>query len=283
METDDEEAERAASILLRSFLMAIALTACIKPEKGKSFTFQPTVEETKDPATVTEKPPPKKKKKKVYLTFDDGPNKGTMKVLHIIQQEQVPVSFFLIGEHAEASAMQQAAMDSLEQCELAELCNHSYTHAWHNQFSKFYEYADSVVKDFEKCRDSLQLQNNIVRTPGRNIWRTDSVIATDIKRSAVAADSVFQAGFNVMGWDLEWHYDGKDLSLKNNADSLLNQLDSAFAKGKTKTPDHLVLLAHDQVYEDAADSTELHYFIRKIKERDLELEVVSRYPNLRKQ
>ena len=58
--------------------------------------------------------PPKKKKKKIYLTFDDGPNKGTRKVLQIAQQEQVPVTFFIIGEHVFASTSQHATWDSLK-------------------------------------------------------------------------------------------------------------------------------------------------------------------------
>jgi peptidoglycan/xylan/chitin deacetylase (PgdA/CDA1 family) len=45
----------------------------------------------------------KNKKKKLYLTFDDGPNKGTKNVIDIIKDEDVPVSFFIVGEHVFAS------------------------------------------------------------------------------------------------------------------------------------------------------------------------------------
>ncbi|MEI9955813.1 MAG: hypothetical protein WDM90_05765 [Ferruginibacter sp.] len=64
-----------------------------------------------------------------------------------------------------------------------------------------------------------------------------------------------------MGWDLEWRFDDH-LKLKSSCDEMLAQVDSLFAKGKTKTLNHLVILAHDQVYEDVADSTELHQFIK---------------------
>ncbi|MBC7829123.1 MAG: polysaccharide deacetylase family protein [Chitinophagaceae bacterium] len=232
----------------------------------------------------TEKPAVRKKKKKIYLTFDDGPNRGTRNVLNIATQEQVPITFFIIGEHAFASKTQELTWDSLTLApdSLVELCNHSYTHAWHNRFNSFYQSPDSVVKDFERCRDSLQLKNNIIRTPGRNTWRIDTIQFTDLKKSIAAVDSLQNAGFVVMGWDLEWHYDHSGLALKNRSDDLLNQIDSLFKKGKTKSAEHLVLLAHDQVYEDAEDSCELHQFIKKIKLKpEYELELATRYPGTR--
>ena len=85
-----------------------------------------------------------------------------------------------------------------------------------------------------------------------------------------------------MGWDLEWHFNSKDLSLENTADDLIRQIDSVFEHRRTRTPDCLVLLAHDQVYADIFDSIELHNFIRKLKSNeDYELELVSSYPGMR--
>ena len=285
MESSSEEAEQATSILNRLLLLVIALVACTKPATEKStpplknFTILAKVEEKK------EKPPPKKKKKKIYLTFDDGPNKGTRTVMNIVKQEQIPVTFFVIGEHTEASKFQKMLWDSLQVLDdtLVELCNHSYTHAWHNKFDKFYEHPDSVVKDFKHCHDSLQLQNNIVRTPGRNSWRIDTLQCTDLKKSVTAIDSLQNAGFVVVGWDLEWHYDPKTLTLKGKDDELLTEIDSLFRKGRTKSSSHLVILAHDQVYADPEDSAELHRFIKKLKLRqEYELELVSKYPGVSK-
>jgi len=286
MESSSEEAEQATSILNRLLLLVIALVACTKPatEKTtsslKNFTPLTKVEEKKQ-----EPPPSKKKKKKIYLTFDDGPNKGTRTVMNIVKQEQVPVTFFVIGEHTEASKFQKVLWDSLQVLDdtLVELCNHSYTHAWHNRYDKFYEHPDSVVKDFKHCHDSLQLQNNIVRTPGRNSWRIDTLQCTDLKKSITAIDSLQNAGFMVVGWDLEWHYDPKTLTLKGKDDELLTAIDSLFSKGRTKSSSHLVILAHDQVYADPDDSAELHRFIKKLKLREeYELQLVSKYPGVSK-
>jgi len=232
------------------------------------------------------KPPapakPKKKKKKIYLTFDDGPNRGTKNVLDIMQQENVPVTFFIVGEHVFASVGQNEVWDSLKMAKNIELCNHSYTHA-HNRYRKFYKTPETVVKDMEKTKECLLPENNIVRAPGRNSWRIDSLHFTDIKKSKKAMDSLQKAGFVVFGWDLEWHYDPKTLTLKNTADELLNQIDSVFNHDKTKTRDNMVLLAHDQVYQKSADSLQLRDFIQKLKKKDeYELALASSYPGISK-
>jgi hypothetical protein len=85
-----------------------------------------------------------------------------------------------------------------------------------------------------------------------------------------------------MGWDLEWHYDHKTFTLKNKSDEILQQIDSMFAWNKTKKQDHLVVLAHDQVYGKPDDSSELHNLIKKLKSRDeYELVVTSKYPGVK--
>lgn len=269
----------ARVILLTSFF----LLTCTKVSKQMKPVI---VYEKKDPVVKTEPQKPvvkTKKKKKIYLTFDDGPNKGTQNVLRIMKEEQVPVTFFVVGEHAYASNAQQQTWDSLQTANNIEICSHSYTHAWHNSFNKFYNNPDSMVKDFKRAQDSLKLENNIVRTPGRNAWRIDSLHSTDIKASRTAIDSLQKAGFVVLGWDLEWHYDHKTLAVKNTADELLNNVDSVFNNNKTKNPDNLVLLAHDQVYNKSTDSLELHNFIKKIKAKDeYEISLVSSYPGISK-
>jgi peptidoglycan-N-acetylglucosamine deacetylase len=221
-----------------------------------------------------------KQKKKIYLTFDDGPNKGTDNLLEILKDEQVPASLFVIGEQVYGSKAQALTWQNLQQCENIEICNHSYTHA-HNQFVKYYSEPMHVVNDFTRCHDSLQLKNNIARTPGRNIWRMDNLSVTDLDKSKPAADSVQQYGFTLVGWDVEWHYAAPNLLLKEPADVMLQQIDSLLANGKTKYKDHIVLLAHDQTFADGKDSASLRYLLQQLKLRnDYELEKISNYPGV---
>lgn len=259
------------------------LTACTQPRThheppGIPLAVHDTVAVSK-PKPLP--PTPVKKKKKIYLTFDDGPNRGTQNVLDIVQQENIPATFFIVGEHVFASHAQARTWDSLQRAGNIELCNHSYTHA-HNRYDRFYQRPDTVVKDMELTKEKLLPGNNIVRAPGRNSWRIDSLHYTDIRKSKAAMDSLQKAGFVVVGWDLEWHYDPKTLVVKTSADEMLRQVDSAFAKARMRTSGHLVVLAHDQAYQKPEDSLQLRQFIRRLKQNEeYELSLVSYYPGVK--
>jgi peptidoglycan-N-acetylglucosamine deacetylase len=284
MESSDDGGDPYAALTKTSLFLLIFLFSCHKPSRvifsPPAILKQATVAAAKSMDIAPKPVTKKKKKKKLYLTFDDGPNRGTKNVLHIMQDEQVPVTFFIVGEHVFASSSQGRMWDSLQMAREIELCNHSYSHA-HNHYEKYYQDPDSVVHDFERTQDSLHFTNDIVRTPGRNIWRTDSIQFTDIKKSAAAADSLQKAGFIVMGWDLEWQFDHKTMSVMTSAEKISDEIDSVFKKGNTKHPDHLVLLAHDQVYAKSTDSFQLRQLIKLLKEKDeYELSLASTYPGV---
>lgn len=279
--SSDDDGDSSATLTKASLIfLAILPAICYKsqfqePTPGFLPAAQATVQQ-KPPVAVAKKP--KQKKKKLYITFDDGPNRGTKNVLHIVTDEQVPVTFFIVGEHVFASRGQTNMWDSLCMSREIELCNHSFSHA-HGRYEKYYSEPEGVVRDFQRTQDSLQLTNPIVRTPGRNIWRIDTLRFTDLKKSTAAADSLQKAGFVVMGWDLEWHFDPKSMSVSNTAEELVNQVDSLFKYNRTKHPDHLVLLAHDQVYVKSEDSLQLRQFFQLLKKKDeYELAVASTYP-----
>ncbi|GAB4093031.1 polysaccharide deacetylase family protein [Flaviaesturariibacter terrae] len=226
------------------------------------------------------KAPPHKARKKIYLTFDDGPNRGTRNVWTIIRDEGVPASFFLVGEHVFDSRGQEALFDSLRSCPDIALCNHSFSHA-HCRYKHYYESPDSVVADFCRTRDSLGLDNAVARTPGRNIWRIDSLRATDLKASAPAADSLQRAGFLLLGWDAEWTFDHHSYNVEQDAETLLRQVDSVFARNRLKCPGHLVLLAHDQAFAASIDSLQLRRFLQALKKRDdYEMALATDYPGV---
>lgn len=256
-------------------LFAIVLIGCHAKEVKQSVI----TEEIKLPA-VTVTPDSTAQKNTIYLTFDDGPNRGTEHVLDVVNKVQVPITMFLIGQQVYGSIWQKALLDSIRSNRLIEMANHSYTHA-HNRFQKFYNTPLNTVFDFKRCADSLQLSANIIRTPGRNIWRLNNINSTDEKRCIAAADSLRQYGFNLVGWDLEWHFDNR-LHLEKTSDQLVSQVDTLFAKNQLKIPGHLVLLMHDQVFTDSADASILNDFVTKLKSSgNYNFAVISKYPGLR--
>ncbi len=265
----------AATIMLS---VIVLFMCCSKRLKHKQIIGEEPITSAVSDSLAQKSTPKKHRKKRVYLTFDDGPNKGTRNVLHIVQDEQVPASFFLVGEHVAGSFYQEQMWDSLKAATDVTLCNHSYSHAG-NHYLVYYQNPAGVVDDFKRTKDSLHLFNNIARTPGRNIWRTDSLHYTDIAASAAAADSLQQAGFIVMGWDVEWKFDPKTMSVTTTADNLLAQIDSSFSHRQTREENNLVVLAHDQVYAKSDDSMQLRQLLQKLKLRgDYELSLVTDYP-----
>ena len=272
-----------STTLFKTSLLTVALSSINVYEPSK-VSYLPNFSQLQAaPATeieITQIRTPEKKKKTIYLTFDDGPNSGTVKVMNILKTENVSATLFLVGEHVYGSREQREIYDSLLRCGNIELANHSYTHACHNNYREFYSNADTVTKDFKRCADSLRFSNNIVRTPGRNIWRTGTITSTDIKSSTIAADSIKQKGFLALGWDAEWHFTS-DQRLVQSDSIMAQQIDSLFAKNATKSKNALVLLAHDRSFLSPADSSSLHNFIKRMKaKKEYDFETVSRYPNI---
>jgi peptidoglycan-N-acetylglucosamine deacetylase len=277
----DSETNLFVSTILKTPIICLFFTACNSGTNENSVPVN-NIQHTLPDSSISKKIASStvKKRKTIYLTFDDGPNKGTNNLLHIIEEEQIPVTLFVVGQHVNGSKAQMVDFDAARQNKLFEIANHSYTHA-NNKFAKFYAYPSNVVNDFARCQDSLQLTNKIVRTPGRNIWRTKNINFTDMTSTITCADSVYQSGFTEVGWDMEWHYDNQ-LRLQKSGEDMANYVDSVFAKDGTRTTDHLVFLAHDQTFIDAKDSTSLHQFIQKLKATQAyDFEVISKYPNLK--
>lgn len=277
--SDDDGEAAAATLVAKALLLcllALPFSVYKSHPKPAGLAAVPARQKA-PPLAAAKKPKPKPNKKKLYVTFDDGPNRGTRNVLRIVQDEAVPVSFFLVGEHVFASPTQARLWDSLKMATQIELCNHSYSHA-HHRYQSYYARPDSVVSDFRRTADSLHLTNNIGRTPGRNIWRIDTLRFTDLKQSTTAADSLQQAGFTLLGWDLEWHFNHKTLCVATTAEGMMAQIDSVFKHNRTKAKDHLVLLAHDQAYAKSEDSFQLRQFFQLLKKTDYELSLVGSYP-----
>src|SRR5689334_11102870 len=107
METNAEEGDsNTAAFFYRPIMLLLVFISTTKTAREGKITYHYNNAPNDPPNTMVGAPQPKKKKKKIYLTFDDGPNKGTRKVLHIAQEEQVPVTFFIVGEHVFASTTQ---------------------------------------------------------------------------------------------------------------------------------------------------------------------------------
>ncbi|MEQ1677785.1 MAG: polysaccharide deacetylase family protein [Chitinophagaceae bacterium] len=284
---EEGEPEATTSLFSKSLFFILAtffLTGCNQSKKeaviAPVIDRSAIVEQIKTiTAAVLKKVTPKKK---IYITFDDGPNRGTLNVLQVVKEENIPVSFFIVGKHVFDSPQQTATWEQLKEDTAIALCNHSYTHAG-NRYTKFYEDPEGVVNDFEKSQEQLQFTNNVARMPGRNAWRIDSINVTDINQSRAAIDSVHKAGFAVMGWDIEWSFDHKTMAPDTATSILLRRIQNLLDAETTKTPGHLVLLAHDQAFQKVEDVQKLHAFLQELKNNTgYEFVLASEYPGVKK-
>lgn len=72
-----------------------------------------------------------------------------------------------------------------------------------------------------------------------------------------------------MGWDLEWQFDHKTMSVSTPAEAMVAQIDSFFEQNRTKKQDHLILLAHDQVYKKARSLFNCGSFFTYLKKKKI--------------
>ena len=278
----DDDGDSATLIKASLILLSFTLFAHKKPYREFLSAPPPAAQGHQLAVKRVAHKAPASKKKRLYITFDDGPNRGTKNVFTIVKDNSATVTFFIVGEHVFASLAQARMWDSLKSAQHIELCNHSYCHA-NSKYAKYYQSPDSVVADFHRTQDSLQFDNPVARAPGRNIWRIDSLRFTDLKKSAAAADSLQKAGFVLMGWDLEWEFDHKTMSVITTAEKMVVAIDSVFSHHRTRSLNNLVLLAHDQAFVKGDDSLQLCEFFRLLKERDeYELSLASEYPGVQK-
>ena len=171
-------------------------------------------------------------KKVVYLTFDDGPTKNTLKNLEVLKNEGVKATFFVIGELAEQNS------DILRQVhdEGHEICIHTYTHK-----NKIYENKSSYLNDYNKAFEVVtevlgHEPSKFMRMPGGSSTRvTDKYTLKSIR------DELCDEGLYYVDWNVSL----EDAIHKNTpVETLLN----TFRKELKKTyidPNTIIVLMHD--------------------------------------
>lgn len=222
---------------------------------------------------------PSVKKKNIYLTFDDGPNKGTMNVYELLEKRTLPATFFVIGSHIFGTKKQKNDFSTLRNSSFCELANHTFYHA-HNRYIDFYKDTDKVLKDFQLMDDSLGILRNIVRTPANNSWRTCNINYDTNKKIKRAVDTLFAHEYKVVGWDIEWKL-GKNKLLMKTASEIANEIDQYIKENKTLTENEVVILLHDQHFVNTENTRQLDTLLSiLVSNENYDFKKISQYPNL---
>lgn len=259
-------------MLVRTFILSTLLSgffySCNSTDGGISNS---PVITSKDTSSTTIKT--------IYLSFDDGPLEGSEDINDAVNKEQIKVTVFVVGQHAMSDDRMKGFYRLYQNNPLIEIGNHSYSHA-HNQYEVFYKNPSSVLADFQKNQNELSIPNKIAREPGRNIWRLKDIRINDVNSGSISADSLYKDGFKVFGWDIEWQHDGKTGVPIQTVDDMAALIEKKLIENKTVKKDNLVLLAHDEMFRNGWEESELKKLIQKLKDKGgYRFEHLSKYPN----
>lgn len=101
-----------------------------------------------------------------YLTFDDGPSQTvTPQILDLLKQENIPVTFFVLGKNVKANP----DIVKREYVEGHYIANHGYSH----DYASIYKSIENVINEYNKTETAIQnaigikeYQSHLFRFPG---------------------------------------------------------------------------------------------------------------------
>ena len=213
----------------------------------------------------------------IYLTFDDGPLEGSEDVDEAVRREKIKINVFVVGMNTQNSSRLQKYLNLYETNAWIEVGNHSFSHA-HNDYSTYYNNPDAVLQDFLKNEKILHIPNKLARLPGRNMWRLKDRRVDDVKSGSKAADALFNNGFKVFGWDLEWSHDPISGVPIQTVEDMINLIEKHFSEKRTVTENHLVILCHDEMFRKSWEESELKQLIDKLRAKGFNFGHLTQYP-----
>ena len=167
-----------------------------------------------------------------YLTFDDGPYYQPYKLLDLLKEKQIKVTFFTIGA-GKTSCIDKRSEDCTNLYKLEvdsghTVANHTYSHSIFNGlYSSVDEFMRQVDKQEQLIYEKTGIKTNIIRFPGGSV--TAGRLKDDISKK------LKEKGYGWVDWTCE-DGDGRDLSSESQAWNILKS---------TMKNDIEVILMHD--------------------------------------
>ncbi|WP_313386681.1 polysaccharide deacetylase family protein [Chishuiella sp.] len=235
-----------------------------------------TITEPKEEIETPKKVELDSTKQYVYLTFDDGPFKGSKNINKILTEENVRGTVFLVGYNAFTKELKQHVED-YKQNPNVDIANHTFSHA-NNKYKHFYSSAEGVYNDILKNETTLDIHTKYVRLPARNVWRVDAKKKGDILKDAdPAADLLAKNNYYIFGWDYEW---SRNIHQLDNPEKIYEGIVHRLDHNRTFEKNHLVILMHDDMFNTDQNAEKLRQLIVLLKNNPrIVLEGVSSYPN----
>lgn len=239
-------------------LVALFVGACIGALVYTALAFPPTAAAY----SYTNREEDAQYQKTIALTFDDGPHpKYTEEVLAILEAEQVPATFFLIGESVVAHP--NIARSIVDRG--FEIGNHSFTHSTEVQSSRNRLRNELIATD-RVIRDATGRSPILFRPP-----MLENVDVGEFDGARIAEEELRWAedlGYVVVGANL----DTQDWNVG------VGEADLILARIEDRLPESgpIVLLMHEEA-GDGASLEALRAFIPEMKARGYRFVFVSEY------
>ena len=219
-------------------------------------------------------------KKYIYLTFDDGPQHGTVACFDLCKRLQVKSTFFMVGLHASSGNLRNIVREIDDNYPQTLLANHSRSHA-KNKYHSFYLHDSAAVEDLFLAQKILRVPFKIVRLPGSNSWLIKGRMRPEplAKNVCKRLDST---GFNIIGWDMEWNFSPISVNPVQSADEMIEKVKQKLENNHLYTNNHLVILMHDRMFRNLNYTDSLHKFISTLqKDTNYIFETVDHYPGIK--
>ncbi|MBY0346844.1 MAG: polysaccharide deacetylase family protein [Hydrotalea flava] len=218
-------------------------------------------------------------KRYIFLTWDDSPQPpGTQNCARTFREQGVKATFFSVAAHYNIDPLRKRILDSLKKAYPEFLvANHSYTHAFRDNYSFYYKNVDIDVNDILKAQQDMQIPLKIVRLPGRNTWAGNGEFRVP-KTSEKVARRLDSLGYKIIGWDIEWQFIKGNIP-KQSATALAKEVNDKFDIGYTNQPNTMVILAHDRMFAKQQYVDSLKTFIQLLKQDPRNVfETIDHYP-----
>lgn len=212
-------------ILLFSLFILLSIVGCFSFSKNKIVETSITITSENDLQILLNS-----NYKIAYLTFDDGPTeKMTPKILDILDEEEIPATFFVVGKHVkEHPELVKRAYDSGHY-----IANHTYSH----NNNKIYQSTESFINEITSTDEAISEALGI-KDYCSHVFRFPEGYMTNKYKAQKEKGLVALKELDYVYVD--WNCLNKDSETKCSNNQLINNL---IKSSKNKTS--LVVLMHD--------------------------------------
>jgi len=164
------------------------------------------------------------KRKVVYLTFDDGPNKYTPKLLEILNKNDIKATFFMLGNNMRLNP------ELVKQ--IYDEGHYPGIHSMNHEYSELYKSGSSTnfINQFEEAASIVEQYTGFNPTLIRAPYGSAPQIGENFRKD------IADAGFKM--WD--WTLDTNDWRFTNGSIGIVNQVK------RNLSEDVEIILMHDR-------------------------------------